>query len=121
MRARQVRFRTALPTRLIRFAALVAALGQLVVAFAAWGEAVADRGGDARAHIEQDGTRLHHVHVESQCALCAAQHLVARPSAASSGELPARPALLVGTHLFTAAPAPTERGVHLSRAPPPTS
>ena len=106
------------PSRLIRFVALVAALGQLLVAVAAWADAAADRGGDARPHVEQDGTRLHHAHVESQCALCAAQHLIARPPPPRQGEGPSQTFARGGSHAVAAAPAVPATGVHLSRAPP---
>ena len=118
MRTVPDRRRYAPPSRLFRFVALVAALGQLVVAVAAWADAAADRGGDARPHVEQDGTRLHRAHVESECALCAAQHLIARPPPAARGDLPAPlPARLVN-QTAAAAPALFAAGAHLSRAPP---
>jgi hypothetical protein len=103
---------------LTRFVAIVAALGQLLVAAAAWADAAGDRGGDARPHVEQDGTRLHRAHVESECALCAAQHLIARPPAAAHGDLPTQPAARRGNQTVATAPAVVAGGVHLSRAPP---
>ena len=106
------------PSRLTRLVALVAAVGQLVMAVAAWADAAADRGGDARPHVEQGGTRLHRAHVESECALCAAQHLIARPPPADRGDAPANPAARLGNQTAACAPAVVAGGVHLSRAPP---
>ena len=118
MRAAPVaRRRVPRPSRLTRVVALVSALWQLLVAVAAWADAAVDRTGDARPHVEQDGTRLHRAHVESDCALCAAQHVIAAPPA-NHGAVPTQPALYWANQTLASAPAVVAGGVHLSRAPP---
>ena len=116
MRVASARY-TRVPSRLTRIVALVAALGQLLVAVAAWADA-ADGALDARPHVEQDGTRLHHAHVESECALCAAQHIVSPPAQRSPGppRIAAAPFAPVAT--VAAVPATHARSLYPPRAPP---
>ena len=106
MRAAPVaRRRVPRPSRLTRLVALVAALGQLLVAVAAWADAAVDRAGDARPHVESD------------CALCAAQHVIAAPPS-NHGAVPAQPAVHWANQTLASAPAVVAGGAHLSRAPP---
>lgn len=56
-------------------AAIVAAAAQLVLCSASLLEA--RFGADARAHVEENGTRLHHAHDDASCAACIGRHLLA--------------------------------------------
>src|SRR5512133_2491175 len=89
---------------LTRLIALVVMLGQLLVASAAWADAATEGVADARPHVEQDGTQLHHAHVESQCALCAAQHLLVGAVSPSPRPGPVRRPAHVRTTLAAVAP-----------------
>ena len=111
------RVRLPRPSRLTRLVALVAAVGQLLVAVAAWADS-AGATGDARSHVEQAGTRLHHAHVESDCALCAAQHIGAAPAprAVAPPHVAARSVPPVNRGV--AQVASRGRGLHPPRAPP---
>jgi hypothetical protein len=60
------------------------AVAQIFLSFAPLLEA--RNGPDARAHVENAGTRLHHAHDESECAACIARGLLASAD-------PARPSL----------------------------
>lgn len=93
-------------------------LGQLLAAVAPWADASAEGVADARPHVELDGTRLHHAHVDSQCALCAAQHLPAGAVSAASHVGPPGHAPRVTSPSAAVVPAVDDGGVHLSRAPP---
>lgn len=101
-----------------RVVALVAALGQLLVAGAAWLDAVGDRDRTPIAHVEQSGTSKHQAHVEATCVFCVAQHLTATPAlwAAGGDEQPPEPAPSVTRGVERPLPGP--RATHLSRAPP---
>jgi hypothetical protein len=70
-------------TRIRLIAAAIAASAQLLLAFTPFLESSAP---DARAHIENAGTRLHHAHNEDTCAACVSQHIIAtaEPSRAES-------------------------------------
>ena len=78
-----VRVRRSVLGRLAFALAVVAQLSGGLLAPAA--EAHADR--STRAHVEQGGTRLHHVHVESLCPVCSAPHLFG-PAPAPGGAIP---------------------------------
>ena len=77
------------------------------------------RGGpDARAHVEEAGTQIHHAHDEAYCSACSVRHLLA-----SSAVLPPSDILTVltahtsaaeRTQIFRAVASLTTR----SRAPP---
>lgn len=69
------------PTRLWRLLTLLVAVSQLVVVGAAWLD-FAEGGRDQRTHVEKGGTRLHYVHDDSTCELCALQHVTGSPPAA---------------------------------------
>ncbi|MFL5577379.1 MAG: hypothetical protein ACJ79S_15580 [Gemmatimonadaceae bacterium] len=101
-----------------RVVALVAAIGQLLVAGAAWLDAVGDRGRILAAHVEESGTSQHRAHVDSTCVFCVAQHLTATPALRSGGgdERPPEPAPAVARGV--ARPLHGTRATHLSRAPP---
>src|SRR5512133_3062213 len=115
MRRRTRPSRAPLRSRPSRLVALGVAVGQLLVAVAAWADAAEGRP-DARPHVERDGTRLHHAHVESDCALCAVQHI--------DSSSPPRPMILAHAGAAPVAPlAPPAtvvarygRGRRLSRA-----
>jgi hypothetical protein len=92
------------------------AVAQILLSFALLIEA--QRGPDARAHVEEAGTTLHHAHDEANCAACIARGLL------SSGD-PANTSLQLaftsGSWLSPAtdAIASSARTYHaLSRAPP---
>lgn len=57
------------------------AVGQLVLALAAFTEA--RFGADARSHVEAAGTSTHHAHDAGDCTACAARALLAVPSPAA--------------------------------------
>jgi hypothetical protein len=68
-------------------AAIVAVAAQLVLCSASVLEG--RFGADARAHVEANGTRIHHAHDEASCAACTGRHLLA-----SSNLEAARPLIL---------------------------
>ena len=81
------------PRALCRAAVYAVAIAQMVLGIA---PVIDGRAGpDARAHIEANGTRLHHAHDEADCAACLARHLLAatdleRPQAVSVARSAAR-------------------------------
>ena len=72
LRTSQLRRRSTL----FRVALALATMAQLVIAAVAPLAEVRARQQDAQAHVEREGTRLHHAHVEALCPSCAAHHLV---------------------------------------------
>ncbi len=64
-----------LRARFKAFAAIVAVAAQLVLCSSSVLEM--RFGADARAHVEANGTRLHHAHDEASCAACTGRHLLA--------------------------------------------
>ena len=56
-------------------ALLLVFLAQLVIALTPLLEA--REGPDARAHVEEAGTAIHHVHDEAYCSACTVRHLLA--------------------------------------------
>jgi hypothetical protein len=75
-------------------------------------------GPDARAHVEEAGIRVHHVHDEAYCSACTVRHLLASsevlPVPAISASSPAGIVAVARVDSFLAAAAATTR----SRAPP---
>ena len=64
-----------LPRSLWRPALFFFAVAQIFLCFAPLLEDT--QGPDARAHVEELGTTLHHGHNEANCAACTARHLIA--------------------------------------------
>ena len=64
-----------LPRALWRPAIVFFAIAQVVLAFAPLMEG--RFGPDARAHVEQAGTNVHHAHNDADCAACTARDLMA--------------------------------------------
>ena len=64
-----------LPRALWRPAMFFFAVAQILLSFAPLLEA--GKGPDARAHVEDIGTTLHHAHNEADCAACIARGLLA--------------------------------------------
>jgi hypothetical protein len=95
---------------------LLVLLAQLVLVFTPLLEG---RGGpDARAHIEEAGTRIHHAHDEAYCSACTVRHLLASsavlpPDEIASGHT-AQTGAVERTEIIRAVASPTTR----SRAPP---
>lgn len=73
-----------LPRALWRPAIFFFAVAQLVLAFAPLMEG--RFGPDARAHVEEAGTNIHHAHNDADCAACTARALMAS-SEVSSGSV----------------------------------
>lgn len=75
-------------------------------------------GPDARAHVEEAGTRIHHAHDEAYCSACTARHLLASSEVLAQEPISAASAsrALVGEKVpsFRAIVSSTTR----SRAPP---
>lgn len=67
--------RVPLRARFKALAAIVAVAAQLVLCSASVLEV--RFGADARAHVETNGTRIHHAHDEASCAACTGRHLLA--------------------------------------------
>ena len=78
-------------TPLWRLLTLVVAVGQLLVVGASWLDSAAG-GLDQRTHVEAAGTRLHYVHDDSTCVLCALQHLPSAPFDVRHGAVRSAPA-----------------------------
>jgi hypothetical protein len=74
-----------LPRALWRPAILFFAVSQFVLAFAPLMEG--RFGPDARAHVEQAGTNLHHAHNDADCAACTARGLMAAAEPGSSASI----------------------------------
>src|SRR6476660_5624558 len=77
------------------------------------------RGGpDARAHVEEAGTRIHHAHDEAYCSACTVRHLLASSAVVPPDEIEtvraAQTTAAQRTELFHAVATATTR----SRAPP---
>jgi len=111
-----VPFSRVVPHALWRPAMLLFAVAQIFLSFAPLLEA--RQGPDARAHVEEAGTTLHHAHDEASCAACIARGLLAsaEPADKSMGAFS-----VDGSSLSTATDAITVSGrtYHaLSRAPP---
>jgi hypothetical protein len=66
------------PTPFWRLLTLLVAVGQLLVVGASWIDSAAG-GRDQKTHVEDAGTRLHYVHDDSTCELCALQHVAGAP------------------------------------------
>jgi hypothetical protein len=66
------------PTPFWRLLTLLVAVGQLLVVGASWIDTEAG-GRDQKTHVEAGGTRLHYVHDDATCELCALQHLSGTP------------------------------------------
>ena len=101
--------------RRVRFLALLAGLGQLVMVLA--GTIESWRGPDASAHVETRGTQLHHAHDEASCPACIVQSLHARPERAAVPPPSRRLIVLPSATAIWSVPtgaAPT----YTSRAPP---
>jgi acyl-CoA reductase-like NAD-dependent aldehyde dehydrogenase len=105
-----------LPRALWRPALFFFAVAQIFLSFAPLLEA--RQGPDARAHVEEAGTTLHHAHNEADCAACAARSLMASAEAAGNGEIPVHISsssiISTATHVVGAAWTSHSR----SRAPP---
>jgi len=91
-------------------------LAQLVLVFTPLLEG---RGGpDARAHVEEAGTRIHHAHDEALCSACTVRHLLASSAVLPPGEIEsvnaARSGAVEKTESLRAVALLTTR----SRAPP---
>jgi len=74
-----------LPRALWRPALFFFAVAQFLLAFAPLLEG--RQGPDARAHVEEAGTTLHHAHNEADCAACTARGLLASADPESPGNL----------------------------------
>jgi hypothetical protein len=104
-----------LPRALWRPALFFFAVAQICLSFAPLFE---PDGPNARAHVEEAGTTLHHAHNEADCAACAARGLLAnanieRPTVPAVGPVAS---LLVSTTALSSESAWT---LHArSRAPP---
>lgn len=77
------------------------------------------RGGpDARAHVEEAGTRIHHAHDEALCSACTVRHLLASSAVLPPEEIATVFAAHISaaerTQIFRAVASSTAR----SRAPP---
>ena len=79
------------PTPFWQLLTVLVAVGQLLVVGASWIDSAAG-GRDQRTHIEAAGTRLHYVHDDSTCELCALQHLTGAPGAVRHRAAPLAPA-----------------------------
>lgn len=105
-----------LPRALWRPAIFFFAVAQLLLAFAPLLEG--RQGSDARAHVEEAGTTLHHAHSETRCAACTARVLMGSAGPGSSYD----PALHLTPSRITPADAPSIEPVWTthsrSRAPP---
>ena len=85
-----------LPRALWRPAIFFFAVAQIFLSFAPLLEAA--QGPDARAHVEEAGTTLHHAHNEADCAACAARGLLASSEPAAQ---PLPPLLQITSALLT--------------------
>jgi hypothetical protein len=74
-----------LPRALWRPAIFFFAVAQFLLAFAPLLEG--RQGPDARAHIEEAGTTLHHAHNDADCAACTARGLLASAEPEAQGNL----------------------------------
>lgn len=95
------------------------AVAQIMLAFAPLAEA--RYGDDARAHVEEAGTTLHHAHNEADCVACIARGLLstAHPAAHDVPALASRVTSLVPT--ASAALESVWSALARSRAPPAVS
>ena len=105
-----------LPRALWRPAIFFFAVAQFFLAFAPLFEA--GQGPDARAHVEEAGTTLHHAHNDADCAACTARGLMA---SAVPAEHPAIESSLAHSSIIsTSSPKvePVWTALSRSRAPP---
>ena len=105
-----------LPRSLWRPALLFFSVAQVMLALAPLAEA--KTAGNARAHVEEAGTSLHHAHNEADCVACAARELLSSSDPAAREGYDADAAS--GTaHLTPSVAGPSEtRTAIRSRAPP---
>jgi len=99
-----------------RPALLLVFLAQLVLVFTPLLEG---RGGpDARAHVEEAGTRIHHAHDEDYCSACTVRHLLASSSVLPPEEINIVHAPLAGAVSRSAILRAVATSTTRSRAPP---
>lgn len=105
-----------LPKVLWRPALFFFTVAQLLLAFAPLLEG--RQGPDARAHVEEAGTTLHHAHNDADCAACIARGLLASadPEPAEAPVFAARPSVRIDTVSTEIRSAWTDHT--RSRAPP---
>ena len=104
-------------TAVWRLLTLLAVVGQLLSASAAWLD-FSSGGRDQRAHVESAGTQLHFVHDDAECALCALMHLGGIPGQARNGPAGARAHATVPPESRSAAVVAEHVRTSRSRAPP---
>ena len=101
-----------LPKALWRPAIFFFAVAQFVLAFAPLMEG--RFGPDARAHVEQAGTNVHHAHNDADCAACTARGLMAGAEPGVKGVIEAR-----ASALDPATPTRSSKGQSQSRTTQP--
>src|SRR5512141_1897627 len=105
-----------LPRSLWRPALFFFAVAQIFLSFAPLLERT--QGPDARAHVEERGTTLHHVHNEAHCAACTARHLLASANAEPAQEFARSSRERVVPEEASLSVASAWRALSRSRAPP---
>lgn len=105
-----------LPRALWRPAIFFFAVAQFLLAFAPLLEG--RQGPDARAHVEEAGTTLHHAHNDAECAACIARGLLASadPESSDTPFFSSKPSGVI--HAVSASVESAWRGHSRSRAPP---
>ena len=105
-----------LPRALWRPAIFFFAVAQIVLAFAPLMEG--RFGPDARAHVEEAGTNIHHAHNDADCAACTARDLMAAAEPGSRSVDVTRVSVLRPVQLSDGAIGSARTHQPQSRAPP---
>ncbi|HKY96814.1 MAG TPA: hypothetical protein VJL35_03080 [Gemmatimonadaceae bacterium] len=105
-----------LPRALWRPALLFFAVAQVFLSFAPLLEG--RQGPDARAHVEESGTTLHHAHNESDCSACIARHLLSTSDPEPIASKPVESRTLTARYAASASFTSAAIAVVRSRAPP---
>jgi hypothetical protein len=105
-----------LPRSLWRPALLFFAVAQVFLSFAPLLEG--QQGPDARAHVEESGTTLHHAHNDRDCSACVARHLLSTSDPESVASVPVESRKLIARYSASASVSSAATTVVRSRAPP---
>jgi hypothetical protein len=105
-----------LPRSLWRPALLFFAVAQVFLSFAPLLEG--REGPDARAHIEESGTTLHHAHNESDCSACVARHLLSTSDPEPLASAPVESRALSARYSESASVSSAATTLVRSRGPP---
>lgn len=105
-----------LPRALWRPAIFFFAVAQFVLAFAPLMEG--RFGPDARAHVEESGTNVHHAHNDADCAACTARDLMAGAQPGDKGVLFAPSSVLSPVALSNRGSGQSQSRSTQPRAPP---